>query len=104
MPQVLIPSLIGALTGTFAVGSTFAGMAITGFWGSVAANLAVNIAAGYALNALAPKAKAGAAGAGYASVNALSPAAAIVGNLVGFPYDKTSSVYFVFGVGNIITR
>jgi len=76
MAQVLIPSLIGALTGTFAVGSTFAGMAITGFWGSVAANLAVNIAAGYALNALAPKAKAGAAGAGYASVNALSPAAA----------------------------
>jgi hypothetical protein len=76
MAQVLIPSLIGALTGTFAVGSTFAGLAITGFWGSVAANLAVNIAAGYALNALAPKAKAGAAGAGYASVNALSPAAA----------------------------
>jgi hypothetical protein len=76
MAQVLIPSLIGALSGTFAVGSTFAGLAITGFWGSVAANLAVNIAAGYALNALAPKAKAGAAGAGYASVNALSPAAA----------------------------
>jgi hypothetical protein len=82
MAQVLIPSLIGALSGTFAVGSTFAGLAITGFWGSVAANLAVNIAAGYALNALAPKAKAGAAGAGYASVNALSPAAA-TGNIYG---------------------
>jgi hypothetical protein len=89
MPQVLIPSLIGALTGTFAVGSTFAGMAITGFWGSVAANLAVNIAAGYALNALAPKAKAGAAGAGYASVNALSPAAA------------TSNIYGATRVGGI---
>jgi hypothetical protein len=41
-----------------------------------------NLALGYALNALTPKPELSAAGAGYASVNALSPAAA-TGNIYG---------------------
>jgi hypothetical protein len=76
---VLSAGVSTAATG-FAISAGVAGAAWLG--GSMIANFLISVALGYALNALTPKPELSAAGAGYASVNALSPAAA-TGNIYG---------------------
>jgi hypothetical protein len=76
---VLSAGVSTAATG-FAISAGVAGAAWLG--GSMIANFLISVALGYALNALTPKPNLSAAGAGYASVNALSPAAA-TGNIYG---------------------
>jgi hypothetical protein len=76
---VLSAGVSTAVTG-FAISAGVAGAAWLG--GSMIANFLISVALGYALNALTPKPNLSAAGAGYASVNALSPAAA-TGNIYG---------------------
>jgi len=84
---IIISSGVSTAATGFAISAGVAGAAWLG--GSMIANFLISVALGYALNALTPKPNLSAAGAGYASVNALSPAAA------------TSNIYGSTRVGGI---
>jgi hypothetical protein len=71
-----------AVAGTVGGLGAFTFLGLSAGWTSVFASFLTSVALGYALNALTPKPNLSAAGAGYASVNALSPAAA-TGNIYG---------------------
>jgi len=77
---IIISAGVSTAATGFAISAGVAGAAWLG--GSMIANFLISVALGYALNALTPKPELSAAGAGYASVNALSPAAA-TGNIYG---------------------
>ena len=88
MPQFVLPALLS--TGmTVATGGSLIAFGSLAGANLFIANVLLGTALGYALNALTPKPKLSAAGAGYASVNALSPAAA------------TSNIYGATRVGGI---